>query len=65
MRHSASFAIDNPAAWKLRLLVWADQHNPAVYLDSNDYPAGRYGYWDCLVAADACETLECAAGHAF
>ena len=76
MRSTAIFPIDDPHAWKKRLLYWAAGHELAVYLDSNGYSARPSDGvtsshlvttegWECLVAAGAVSVLETNAGQAF
>lgn len=72
MRQTATFRIDDPAAFKQCLLAWADGHEVALYLDSATNSDGvTLGHavttnsWDCLVAAGDVDILEAPAGNAF
>ncbi|MBC9913571.1 anthranilate synthase component I family protein [Chitinophaga varians] len=46
------------------MLNWANQFNICCLLDNNNYPAA-YHRFEALLAADALQTLEAAAGNAF
>jgi para-aminobenzoate synthetase component 1 len=63
MRRTHILPIDDPAAFKRRLLHWTAGHAHGLYLDSNGRPDSDG--WECLAAAGAARLLECPAGAAF
>ncbi|MBU6339967.1 MAG: anthranilate synthase component I family protein [Bacteroidetes bacterium] len=60
-RRTVAFPIPNVPDFKARMLHWAHQFQPLLFLDSNGHP----GNWDCLMGAGALQTLQCPAGLAF
>ncbi|MDY0780796.1 aminodeoxychorismate synthase component I [Tenacibaculum sp. IB213877] len=51
VRTHQSFAIDNPQTFKEKLLVWAQQFETVVWLDSNKYDQ-TYSSFDCALAVE-------------
>jgi len=58
-----SFALSNLEEFKLKALYWANEFDPACYLDSNEYP-NKYSNFECLIAAGAEEELIANCGSA-
>ncbi|MCX6166941.1 MAG: anthranilate synthase component I family protein [Sphingobacteriales bacterium] len=63
MTTKQTFALGNPAEFKLKALHWANQFDTACYLDSNKYPS-KYSNFECLIAAGAEEELIASCGTA-
>ena len=63
MTTKQTFALGNPAEFKLKALHWANQFDTACYLDSNEYPS-KYSNFECLIAAGAEEELVANCGSA-
>lgn len=57
MRTSINRNITDTAAFKAKLLLWAQQFREAVYLDGNDFPQ-QYSSYDCVLAVDAFTSLQ-------
>lgn len=64
MRTTQTFTIDNPAALKQQLVVWAQQFREVVFLDSNDYQQ-QYTSYDAVLAVDALTSLQTDYQNAF
>jgi para-aminobenzoate synthetase component I len=63
MNNKQTFALGNPAEFKLKALHWANQFDTACYLDSNEYPS-KYSNFACLIAAGTEEELVANCGSA-
>jgi len=64
LRTTQTFTIDNPAALKQQLVVWAQQFREVVFLDSNDYQQ-QYTSYDAVLAVDALTSLQTDYQNAF
>ena len=64
MRISASFTVSDIARFKERLLLWAQQFEEIVWLDSNEHH-GKYSSFDALLAVDALTTIKTDSDEAF
>lgn len=62
IRQTLVFGLPDINSWKPRLLAWANTHEIALLLDSNQ---ARNAGWDLLLAAGAADVLELPAGKAF
>lgn len=65
MRPGLELKVSDIDIFKRKLLAYTQNSTYACYLDSNNYPNGKYHNYDCLVALDALEVLEATAGNAF
>jgi para-aminobenzoate synthetase component 1 len=63
MTTKQTFALGNPAEFKLKALHWANQFDTACYLDSNEY-SSKYNKFECLIAAGVEEKLIANCGSA-
>ncbi len=52
MRSVEKYTIENPSEFKNQLLLWAQQFDDVVWLDSNDYHQ-QYSSYDAVLAVDA------------
>lgn len=52
LRATKVFSIENPQIFKQKLLVWANQFNEVVFLDTNNYHQ-NYSNYDAVLAVDA------------
>jgi para-aminobenzoate synthetase component 1 len=57
LRTVKSFTIENPIAFKNKLLEWVNQFNEVVFLDSNNYQH-RYSDFDVVTAVDAFTSIK-------
>jgi len=64
LRISASFTVSDIARFKERLLLWAQQFEEIVWLDSNEHH-GKYSSFDALLAVDALTTIKTDSDEAF
>ncbi|WP_276166979.1 aminodeoxychorismate synthase component I [Zobellia alginiliquefaciens] len=64
MRISASFTVSDIQKFKERLLLWAQQFEEIVWLDSNGH-TGKYNSFDALLAVDALTTIKTDSDKAF
>ncbi|RZJ28223.1 MAG: anthranilate synthase component I family protein, partial [Flavobacterium sp.] len=64
MRNAITITPDDPAAFKLKLLDWAQQFREVVFLDSNDYPQ-KYSSFDWILAVDALTSIKTDYSNAF
>ena len=64
MRTSFFQTIENPTAFKGKLLQWAQQFREIVFLDSNNYPQ-KYSSYDCVLAVDAFTSIKTDCHNAF
>ncbi|MEL1244378.1 anthranilate synthase component I family protein [Flavobacterium sp. DGU11] len=64
MRTTATFTIQNPAAFKKQLLQWAQQFREVVFLDSNSYEQ-RYTSYEAVLAVDALTSIKTDYHNAF
>ncbi len=64
MRNSSTHTIENPKAFKEKLLNWSQQFREVVLLDSNDFEQ-KYTSFDFLVAVDALTSIETDALNGF
>ncbi|CAM4378594.1 anthranilate synthase component I family protein [Zobellia roscoffensis] len=64
MRISASFTVSDIQKFKERLLLWAQQFEEIVWLDSNGH-TGKYSSFDALLAVDALTTIKTDSDKAF
>jgi para-aminobenzoate synthetase component 1 len=63
-RTSIQFQVKNIAEFKTQLLVWAQQFEIAVWLDSNNYDQ-KYSNFDAVMAVDAVSKIESSYKNAF
>lgn len=63
-RTSIQFQVKNIAEFKTQLLVWAQQFEIAVWLDSNNYDQ-KYSNFDAVLAVDAISKIESSYNNAF
>lgn len=64
LRTSATRHIDDAAAFKEKLLAWAQQFREVIFLDSNDFPQA-YTSFDAVLAVDALTSIRTDSGNAF
>lgn len=64
MRFSKKITLQNAADFKQKLLIWTQQSNQFVWLDSNNYPQ-EYSNYDAVLAVDANSELQCNYINAF
>lgn len=64
MRTSKKITLQNPSDFKQKLLIWSQQFNEFVWLDSNNYPQ-HYSNYDAVLAIDANTNLNCDFNNAF
>ena len=63
-RTSIQFQVKNIAEFKKQLLLWAQQFEIAVWLDSNNYDQ-KYSNFDAVLAVDAVSKIETSYENAF
>ncbi len=63
-RTSIQFQVKNIAEIKKQLLIWAQQFEIAVWLDSNNYDQ-KYSNFDAVLAVDAVSKIETSYNNAF
>ena len=63
-RTSIQFQIEDISEFKKRLLLWAQQFEIAVWLDSNNYDQ-KYSNFDAVLAVDAVSKIETSHKNAF
>ncbi len=56
--------IENPMQFKQQALIWSQQFQEVVYLDSNSYPQ-KYSSYDCVLAVDALTSIKTDYHNAF
>lgn len=64
MRTAAYKTIENPETFKKQLLLWGNQFNEVVFLDSNNHQQ-HYASFDCVLAVDAFTSLKTDFQYAF
>ncbi|NBL63926.1 aminodeoxychorismate synthase component I [Flavobacterium sp. NST-5] len=64
MRNISTHTIENPKAFKEKILNWSQQFREVILLDSNDFEQ-KYTSFDFLVAVDAFTSIETDALHGF
>ncbi|MET2985895.1 aminodeoxychorismate synthase component I [Aureibaculum conchae] len=64
MRFSKKIKLQNPAEFKEKVLIWAQQFDEFTWLDSNNYPQ-HYSNYDAVLAVDAHTELNCSYKDAF
>ncbi|MCK5638901.1 MAG: anthranilate synthase component I family protein, partial [Flavobacteriaceae bacterium] len=63
-RKSKTIHLEHPAVFKNKLLLWAQQFDIFVWLDSNDYHQ-KYSSFDAVLAVETNKTLACDCKNAF
>ena len=63
-RTSIQFQVKDIAEFKTQLLVWAQQFEIAVWLDSNNYDQ-KYSNFDAVLAVDSVSKIESSYKNAF
>ena len=64
MRKRVQYKVSNPEDFQKKLLIWAQQFEEVVWLDSNDHH-DRFGSFDALLAVDAATSIELGVKAAF
>ncbi|WP_334056060.1 aminodeoxychorismate synthase component I [Polaribacter sp. P097] len=64
LRTTKSFTVSNVAEFKNALLIWAQQFDTAVWLDSNQYKQ-QYSSFDCALAVEEFTSIKTDYSHAF
>ncbi len=64
MRTQQRFTITNTKAFKDKLVLWAQQFDDVVWLDSNNYQH-QYGSYDAILAVDALTSIQTDVKDAF
>lgn len=63
---TATFPLASLPDFKRTAFEWAQSFSQTCYLDSNEYSADLHRSYECLIGADACETISLpATGNAF
>lgn len=70
MRETSTYKIDDPVLFKHKLLIWAQQFDPVMFLDSHAEKASHHHtfsfyQFDCLLAVESTKKIEAGAGQAF
>lgn len=64
LRTSKKITLQNSANFKQNLLIWAQQFDKFIWLDSNNYPQ-HYSNYDAVLAIDSNSELHCSYSDAF
>jgi len=64
VRSSKQYILENPSAFKNQLLLWSQQFEDIVWLDSNDYNQ-NHGSYDAVLAVDAFTSIKTDYPNAF
>ena len=64
MRTKQTHHISNPEVFKQQLLLWSQQHDSVVWLDSNNYSHNQLQY-DAILAVDEFTSIQTDYEHAF
>lgn len=64
MRITKKIKLENTSNFRQKLLIWGQQFNEFVWLDSNNYPQ-EYSNYDAVLAVDANSKIQCNAHNAF
>ncbi|MCI2228747.1 anthranilate synthase component I family protein [Polaribacter sp. MSW13] len=59
-----TFSVDNIDAFKQNILIWAQQFDSAIWLDSNKFNQ-KYSSFNCALAADEFTSIKTDSYHAF